>query len=29
VTLLREPARELILEEVTGMIGGEGDAHDS
>jgi hypothetical protein len=27
VALLFEPADEFVLEEVTGMIGGEGDAH--
>jgi hypothetical protein len=27
VTLLGEPPDELVLEEVAGMVGGEGDAH--
>jgi hypothetical protein len=27
VTLLAQPADEFILELVTGMVGGEGDAH--
>ena len=29
VALLGEPAGELVLEVVAGMVGGEGDAHDA
>jgi len=27
VALLAKPANKLILEEIAGMVGGEGDAH--
>jgi hypothetical protein len=29
MALLAEPADELVLEEIAGMIGGECDAHES
>jgi hypothetical protein len=28
MALLAQPPDELVLEEVSGMVGGEGDAHD-
>jgi hypothetical protein len=28
MTLLAKPAGEIILEDVTGMVGGKGDTHE-